>query len=107
MGAVTDRAGLLRTADKELLFLDEIGELGLEEQAMLLTALEKGHFYPVGSDRESNSDFQLIAGTNRDLHHQVREGELREDLLSRIDLWHFHLPRPQGAQGRYCTQHHV
>ena len=91
-GAVSARGGLLKAADKGLLLLDEIGELGAEEQAMLLTVLEKGHFYPVGSDREASSDFQLIAGSNRDLRGEVRNGRFREDLLARIDLWHFELP---------------
>ena len=54
------------------LFLDEIGELGLDEQAMLLRALEEKRFLPVGADREAASDFQLIAGTNRDLSQAVR-----------------------------------
>ncbi|MCI0417248.1 RNA repair transcriptional activator RtcR [bacterium] len=91
-GAVSDRAGLLRTADGGILFLDEIGELGLDEQAMLLRALEEKKFLPVGSDREVSSDFQLIAGTNRDLFAAVQQGRFREDLLARINLWTFHLP---------------
>lgn len=91
-GAVTERPGLLRRADGGMLFLDEIGELGLDEQAMLLRALEEGRFLPLGSDRESSSRFQLIAGTNRDLRHGVRAGTFREDLLARIDLWTFGLP---------------
>ena len=66
-GAAEARAGLLRKADGGLLFLDEIGELGRDEQAMLLTAIEEKRFYPVGSDKQVTSDFQLIAGTNRDL----------------------------------------
>jgi transcriptional regulatory protein RtcR len=91
-GALTDRPGLLRSADKGLLFLDEIGELGLDEQAMLLRALEDKRFLPVGSDKEVESDFQLIAGTNRDLSDCVRRGLFREDLLARINLWTFRLP---------------
>jgi transcriptional regulatory protein RtcR len=91
-GAVKDRPGVLRSADGGVLFLDEIGELGLDEQAMLLRALEDKRFLPVGSDVETSSDFQLIAGTNRDLGRQVREGRFREDLLARIDLWSFELP---------------
>lgn len=91
-GAGADRAGLLKVADRGLLFLDEIGELGLEEQAMLLRAIETGAFYPMGADRESSSNFQLIAGTNRDLRAAVGKGAFREDLLARIDLWHFDLP---------------
>ncbi len=70
-GAATDRPGLLRTAHKGLLFLDEIGELGLDEQAMLLKAIEEKRFLPVGSDHEVQSDFQLIA---------------------RINLWTYELP---------------
>lgn len=91
-GAVSERAGLLRTADKGLLFLDEIGELGADEQAMLLRALEDKRFLPVGGDREVQSDFQLIAGTNRDLGRRVAEGRFREDLYARLNIWSFHLP---------------
>jgi transcriptional regulatory protein RtcR len=91
-GAVKDRPGLLRAANGGLLFLDEVGELGLDEQAMLLRALEEKRFLPLGSDREVTSDFQLIAGTNRDLITAVREGRFREDLLARINLWTFRLP---------------
>ncbi len=91
-GAGTSRTGVLKTADGGLLFLDEIGELGLDEQAMLLRAIEDHRFLPVGSDREVTSDFQLIAGTNRDLRVAVHEGTFREDLLARINMWTFRLP---------------
>ncbi|MEC8428839.1 MAG: sigma 54-interacting transcriptional regulator, partial [Pseudomonadota bacterium] len=91
-GAATDRPGLLREANNGLLFLDEVGELGLDEQAMLLRAIEDKRFMPLGSDKEVSSDFQLIAGTNRDLAQQSREGLFREDLLARIDLWTYQLP---------------
>lgn len=91
-GAQKDRPGLLRAADKGVLFLDEVGELGLDEQAMLLRALEEKTFLPLGSDDEAHSDFQLIAGTNRDLFAAGRQGRFREDLLARINLWTFSLP---------------
>ena len=91
-GAINARPGLLRAADGGMLFLDEIGELGADEQAMLLRALEEKVFLPLGSDREVKSDFQLIAGTNRDLVALVGEGKFREDLLARINLWTFHMP---------------
>ena len=87
-----DRPGLLLSANEGVLFLDEIGELGLDEQAMLLRALEEKRFLPLGGDREVSSDFQLIAGTNRDLADAVRTGGFREDLLARINLWTFRLP---------------
>lgn len=91
-GAAEARGGFLRKADAGLLFLDEIGELGADEQAMLLKAIEDKRFYPVGADKEVASDFQLIAGTNRDLDAQVRAGRFRDDLLARLSLWTFRLP---------------
>jgi transcriptional regulatory protein RtcR len=91
-GAISDRDGLLKKADGGVLFLDEIGELGLDEQAMLLRAIEDKIFIPVGADTPMLSDFQLIAGSNRDLSIAVRQGRFREDLLARIDLWTFRLP---------------
>ncbi len=101
-GAVVDRAGLLRTADKGILFLDEIGELGLDEQAMLLKAIEEKKFFPLGGDQELASDFQLIAGTNRDLRESVSRGLFREDLYARINIWSYVLPglsqRPEDIE---------
>lgn len=91
-GAATARQGLLKSADGGLLFLDEIGELGLDEQAMLLRAVEEQRFLPVGADREVSVEFQLIVGTNRDLRKRITEGKFREDLLARINLWDFQLP---------------
>jgi transcriptional regulatory protein RtcR len=91
-GALRDRPGLLRSANEGVLFLDEIAELGLDEQAMLLRALEEKRFLPLGGDREASSEFQLIAGTNRDLAQAVRDGRFRDDLLARINLWTFRLP---------------
>lgn len=91
-GALTSRRGLLKEADGGLLFLDEIGELGLDEQAMLLRAIEDKRFSPFGSEANVQSDFQLIAGTNRDLNTAIMEGKFREDLLTRINLWRYHLP---------------
>ncbi len=91
-GAVSARPGLLRAADKGMLFLDEIGELGADEQAMLLRAVEEKRFLPVGADGEAASDFQLLAGTNCDLQRAVIDGRFREDLFARINLWTFNLP---------------
>jgi transcriptional regulatory protein RtcR len=101
-GAQTARPGLLKSADGGLLFLDEIGELGLDEQAMILRAIEEKRFMPVGSDKEVASDFQLIAGTNRNLGEAVRQGRFREDLYARLNLWTFALPslreRPEDIE---------
>jgi transcriptional regulatory protein RtcR len=101
-GAQHDRGGLLRSAHKGLLFLDEIGELGADEQAMLLKAVEEKNFYPVGGDKLVTSDFQLIAGTHRDLRKDVLDGRFREDLFARINLWSYELPslaqRPEDIE---------
>ena len=91
-GAEKDRPGLLRAADGGILFLDEIGELGLDEQAALLHAIEEKRFLPVGSDVPVESSFQLLCGTNRDLKQRIAEKKFREDLYSRINLWTFPLP---------------
>ncbi|PIT17366.1 transcriptional regulator [Snodgrassella alvi] len=91
-GASMARSGLLKQADNGLLFLDEIGELGLDEQAILLKAIEEKHFYPLGSDKLVSSQFQLIAGTNKDLKQAIACGAFREDLYARINLWSYQLP---------------
>ena len=91
-GAAASREGLLKSADGGLLFLDEIGELGLDEQAMLLTALEEQRFYPLGSDTPIHVLFQLMAGTNKDLRQAVVNGEFRADLFARLNTWTFFLP---------------
>jgi transposase len=79
-----------------------LGNLGLDEQAMLLRALEDKRFTPFGGDREVSSNFQLIAGTNRELQAAVKEGRFREDLLARTNLWTFPLPglrqRPEDIE---------
>ena len=91
-GATESREGLLKAADGGILFLDEIGELGLDEQAMLLRAIEEKVYLPVGSDKEVRSDFQLITGTNRNLRHECQAGRFRQDLLARIKFWEFTIP---------------
>lgn len=91
-GAAAERAGLLKAADTGMLFLDEIGELGLDVQAIILRAIEEGRFLPVGADNEAKSEFQLIAGTNRNLVTAAAQGTFREDLFARLNLWTFTLP---------------
>ncbi len=91
-GATCAREGLLRKAHKGLLFLDEVGSLGLEEQALLLKAIEEKSFYPLGSDKEAYSDFQIICGSNQDLYELTRNGLFRDDLLSRCNTWTFNMP---------------
>lgn len=91
-GARKARDGYLKKADGGVLFLDEIGEIGLDVQAVLLRAIEEKKFLPFGSDKETESDFQLICGTNRDLQKKAAKGLFREDLLARINLWTYKMP---------------
>lgn len=91
-GAATARVGFLKRSDQGLLFLDEIGELGLDEQAMLLKSIEEKCFTPLGGEIEISSQFQLIAGTNCNLLKQVQQGKFREDLWARINCWSYELP---------------
>ena len=101
-GATDRRTGLLGEADEGVLFLDEIGELGLEQQAMLLKAIEEKAYQLEGDEKTVESDFYLIAGTNRDLAEEARKGKFRSDLLARIETWHFKLPalkeRPEDIE---------
>lgn len=91
-GADRDHAGFLKEADGGIVFLDEIGELPLEAQALLLKAVEEKTFRPLGAKEDEHSDFELICGTNRDLADDVKEHKFRLDLLTRINLWSFRLP---------------
>ncbi len=91
-GANTDKRGLLQSADKGTLFLDELGEIGPNLQAKLLRAIEGGGFTPVGGLEAETSDFRVIAATNKDLKEQVKKGLMREDFLYRIHIIPIHLP---------------
>lgn len=83
-GADKSEAGLIKHADGGTLFLDEIGELPLNMQKVFLRALQERRFCPIGSTTEVESDFRLVAATNRDLEVMVTQETFREDLLFRI-----------------------
>lgn len=91
-GAAVTRAGLLRSADKGVLFLSEIESLGAAEQAMLLRMIDKGSFLSIGADRESLSNLQLIVASRCDLVQEVAEGRFRNDLYIRLSPLTFRLP---------------
>ena len=91
-GANADKRGLLQSADKGTLFLDELGEIGPNLQAKLLRALEGGGFTPVGGLKAETSDFRVIAATNKDLKQQIKKGLMREDFFYRIHIIPIHLP---------------
>jgi two-component system NtrC family response regulator len=83
-GAETSEEGLIKQADGGTLFLDEIGELPLSIQKKFLRVIQEHRFRPVGGRREVESDFRLVAATNRNLETMAREGRFREDLLFRL-----------------------
>ncbi|GAU07787.1 sigma-54-dependent transcriptional regulator [Desulfoplanes formicivorans] len=83
-GADRDRTGLVKQADTGTLFLDEIGELPVSLQKTFLRFLQERTFRPVGDHRETQSDFRLIAATNRDLETMVLKDSFREDLYFRL-----------------------
>ncbi|MEW5774970.1 MAG: sigma-54 dependent transcriptional regulator [Thermodesulfobacteriota bacterium] len=91
-GADKDREGLVALADGGTLFLDEVGELPFAMQKAFLRVLEERVFRPVGAKAERESDFRLVAATNRDLEAMARGGQFREDLLFRLRSLHIALP---------------
>lgn len=91
-GAHVDRKGLVAQADGGTLFLDEVGELPPELQKSFLRVLQERRFRPVGASQEMQSDFRLVAATNRDLASMVEEGRFRNDLLYRLQTVEVVLP---------------
>ncbi len=91
-GALQRTIGRFEVADGGTLFLDEIGDLPLELQAKLLRVLQTGEFERLGSARTLRGDVRVIAATNRDLEHEVREGRFRADLYYRLAVFPVVLP---------------
>lgn len=90
--AKADRIGRFELAKGGSLFLDELANLPLNQQAKLLTALQNRHITPVGSMKSRAVDIRLISATNNDLHCAVHEGRFRQDLLYRINTVEIRLP---------------
>ncbi|MCF3648188.1 sigma-54-dependent transcriptional regulator [Synoicihabitans lomoniglobus] len=90
--AKSDRAGRFELADGGSLFMDEIGNIPLSQQAKILRTLETGEFERVGSSRTYRANVRLISATNADLQQQVADGKFRQDLLFRLNTIHIHLP---------------
>jgi DNA-binding NtrC family response regulator len=91
-GALQARDGLVRTAERGTLFLDEVDSLSLGAQAKLLRFLETGEFRPVGADHSEQSSVWVVAATNQDLHVRVKHGQFREDLLYRLEVVRIAIP---------------
>lgn len=112
------REGLILQANGGTLFLDEVGEMPLALQKVFLRVLQERRFRPIGSSREIESDFRLVAATNRNLQQMVEEGSFRSDLLFRMSTFMIELPGLRERSDdipllarhhadRICSQYHV
>lgn len=90
--AKNDRAGRFELADNGTLFMDEIGNIPLSQQAKILRTIETGEFERVGSSRTYRASVRLVSATNADLSTEVAAGRFRQDLLFRLNTIHLHLP---------------
>jgi DNA-binding NtrC family response regulator len=91
-GAMQDKTGLLKAADKGTVLFDEIGDMPLALQVKLLRALQERECYPLGSNEPVKFDVRVICATNKDLAKEVSEGRFREELLYRINVITIRLP---------------
>ena len=91
-GADRDRKGMFEVANGGTLFLDELGELDKQLQVKLLRFLESGEIRPVGANEPMIADVRVVCATNRDLRQMIADGQFREDLLFRLNMFHIHLP---------------
>ena len=101
-GAVRDRPGRFQLADGGTIFLDEIGELPLNMQGKLLRVIQERQFERVGEDRTNTINVRIVAATNRDLAAEVRNGNFREDLFYRLNVFPISVPplreRPEDIE---------
>ena len=92
-GAFAAKQGLFEVAHGGTLFLDEIGDMTPAMQAKLLHVLDNGEMRRVGGTKVHKVDVRIVAASNKDLHMEVKSGRFREDLLFRLNVIHFKMPR--------------
>jgi formate hydrogenlyase transcriptional activator len=91
-GALMQKRGRFELADRGTLFLDEIGDITLDLQPKLLRALQEHEFERLGSTKTIHVDVRLIAATHRDLPAMIRNGQFREDLFYRLNVFPIEIP---------------
>jgi len=91
-GALIQKRGRIELADEGTFFLDEIGDIGLDLQPKLLRVLQEREFERLGSNRTLKVDIRLIAATHRNLPDMVRNGDFRDDLFYRLNVFPIHIP---------------
>jgi len=101
-GADTNSTGLAIKANGGTLFLDEVSELPLANQKSFLRVLQERTVRPLGSTKEVQCDFRMVAATNRSLEEMTKEGMFRSDLFYRLQAYNIHLP-PLRSRGNDVT----
>lgn len=91
-GADRDHKGFFEVANGGTVFLDELGDLDKNLQVKLLRFLEAGEIQRLGDNQPIHVDVRVISATNKDLRQMIAEGQFREDLLYRLNMFHVHLP---------------
>ena len=91
-GADRTKKGLLETADRGTILLDEIGNLPMDVQKLLLRFLQEKEFYRVGESSPTTVDVRILSATNADLKNRIARGRFREDLYYRLAVVNLHLP---------------
>lgn len=107
-GAIKDHPGILVSAGDGVAFLDEIGELPMNQQAKLLRALQSRKILPVGGDEEVAINCRFVFATNRDLKTMSRTGAFREDLywrIAQLQLFTSPLTARDDGEVRFIADH--
>ena len=91
-GAISNKVGLVQSADNGTFFLDEIADLPLPMQVKLLRVIQEKTVRPVGSSSEEAANARILSATHRDLGKMVADGQFREDLYYRINVIELHVP---------------
>ncbi len=106
-GAVSDKIGLVQSADEGTLFLDEIADLPLPMQVKLLRVIQEKRVRPVGASEEEPTNARILSATHKNLGQMVASGEFREDLFYRINVIELHVPalRNRGDDVLQLAEH--
>jgi len=106
-GAVSDKTGLIQSADGGTLFLDEIADLPLAMQVKLLRVIQEKTVRPVGAAEEETANARILSATHKNLSDMVATGEFREDLYYRINVIELHVPalRERGDDVVMLAEH--
>src|SRR5690242_17550252 len=91
-GAVTDKKGLVQSAEGGTLFLDEVADLPLHMQVKLLRVVQEKTVRPIGESREETVDVRILSATHKNLAELVETGRFREDLFYRINVIEMRVP---------------